>query len=83
MDSENLTLEVPNDFCEVWIKDNYLGLIRDVVAQASGQQLKIKLEVTNQPAPVVQAVSEPAPAPKPGMGHPSPISRIGTTSTAR
>ena len=27
----NLTLEVPNEFCEVWLKDNYMGLLQDVL----------------------------------------------------
>jgi chromosomal replication initiator protein len=42
---DTLTLEVANDFCEVWLKDNYLGLIHDVLMQASGQNLKVKFHV--------------------------------------
>src|ERR1700691_6597182 len=45
LDEETLTLEVANDFCEVWLKDNYLGLIHDVLMQASGQNLKVKFHV--------------------------------------
>src|SRR5271168_1362953 len=45
LDEETLTLEVANDFCEVWLKDNYLGLINDVLAHASGQHLKVKFQV--------------------------------------
>jgi len=45
IEGETLTLEVANDFCEVWLKDNYLGLIRDVLAQASGQLLKVRFRV--------------------------------------
>jgi chromosomal replication initiator protein len=45
LEDEILTLEVANDFCEVWLKDNYLGLIHDVLAQASGQHLKVKFRV--------------------------------------
>jgi chromosomal replication initiator protein len=45
MDDEVITLEVANDFCEVWLKDNYLGLIRDVLMHASGQPLKVKFQV--------------------------------------
>jgi len=29
-------LEVANEFCEIWLKDNYTGLLQDVVALASG-----------------------------------------------
>ena len=26
LEDNSLTLEVANDFCEVWLKDNYMGL---------------------------------------------------------
>ena len=42
---DTLTLDVANDFCEVWLKDNYLGLIHDVLMQTSGQNLKVKFHV--------------------------------------
>ena len=42
---EEITLEVANDFCEVWLKDNYLGLLRDVLASAAGQHLKVNFRV--------------------------------------
>ncbi len=42
-----ITLEVANDFCEVWLKDNYLGLIQDVLSQSSGRQLKVKFQVAD------------------------------------
>lgn len=45
LEGDTIVLEVANDFCEVWLKDNYLGLIRDVLAQASGQILNIKFRV--------------------------------------
>jgi chromosomal replication initiator protein len=45
LEGDTIVLEVANDFCEVWLKDNYLGLIRDVLAQASGQVLKIRFRV--------------------------------------
>jgi chromosomal replication initiator protein len=44
-DNSTLTLEVANDFCEVWLKDNYLGLLQDVVALASGRQMEVKFKV--------------------------------------
>lgn len=52
-DNGTLTLEVANEFCEVWLKDNYMGLLQDVVALASGRNLAIKFAVaTGSPAPV-------------------------------
>ena len=50
MEEDTILLEVANDFCEVWLKDNYLGLIRDVLAQCSGQTLKVRFMV-NPAAP--------------------------------
>src|SRR5690242_21095727 len=50
-DNNTLLLEVANDFCEVWLKDNYMSLLEDVVAVASGRQLQIKFKVgSNAPA---------------------------------
>src|ERR1700748_2593672 len=45
LDGNSLVLEVSNDFCEVWLKDNYMGLLQDVVALAAGKQLQIKFKV--------------------------------------
>src|SRR5438034_6968910 len=45
LEGDHLTLEVGNDFCEVWLKDNYLGLIQDVLMHAAGQQLKVRFVV--------------------------------------
>jgi chromosomal replication initiator protein len=59
LEEETLTLEVANDFCEVWLKDNYLGLIHDVLAQACGLNLKVKFHVNAAAAsPGGSALSE-------------------------
>jgi chromosomal replication initiator protein len=47
LEQNSLTLEVANDFCEVWLKDNYMSLLQDVVAVASGRQLQIKFKVSS------------------------------------
>src|SRR3974377_867821 len=44
-ENNSITLEVANDFCEVWLKDNYMGLLQDVIAMASGRQLQVKFKV--------------------------------------
>jgi chromosomal replication initiator protein len=62
-DSNGIVLEVANDFCEVWLKDNYMGLLQDVVALASGHQLQIKFKVAAgniTPLAPVQPVQEQA-----------------------
>jgi chromosomal replication initiator protein len=40
-----IVLEVANDFSELWLKDNYLGLIQDALNHASGQQLEIRFKL--------------------------------------
>ncbi len=45
LENNTITLEVANDFCEVWLKDNYLGLLQDVLAVTSGRQLQVKFKV--------------------------------------
>jgi chromosomal replication initiator protein len=49
LDGSSLVLEVANDFCEVWLKDNYLGLLQDVIALSAGRQLQIKFKVGSAP----------------------------------
>jgi chromosomal replication initiator protein len=48
-DQNSMVLEVANDFCEVWLKDNYMSLLQDVLALASGRQLQVRFKVA-QPA---------------------------------
>lgn len=56
LESETLTLEVANDFCELWLKDNYLGLMRDVLMHASGQNLKIVFKIRHGSSPMVAEI---------------------------
>ena len=46
LDGSHISLVVPNEFCEVWLKDNYLSLIQDAVAAAAGCQLQVKFKAT-------------------------------------
>ena len=57
LDGDTLTLHVADDFCEVWLKDNYLGLLREVLAHSSGQPLIVKFKIAplGAPAPGVDA----------------------------
>ncbi len=45
VDAHHATLEAPNEFCEVWLKDNYLSLLQEAIAFAAGRQLQIKFVV--------------------------------------
>src|ERR1700690_614343 len=67
-DNNSIILEVANDFCEVWLKDNYMGLLQDVIALASGRQIQVKFKVgsggslARLAAQPVQAKKKPAEA---------------------
>ena len=56
VDGHHLTIEAPNEFCEVWLKDNYLSLMQDAVAIAAGARLQVKFKVTNGSLPVTPIV---------------------------
>ncbi|MDQ6633059.1 MAG: chromosomal replication initiator protein DnaA, partial [Verrucomicrobiota bacterium] len=45
LDKNIFTLEVANDFCEVWLKDNYSELLQQILMHASGQELKVNFRV--------------------------------------
>ena len=59
LNHSSITLEVPNEFSEVWLKDNYLELLQDALATASGRKLKIKFKVAESGGDV-QAPVKPA-----------------------
>lgn len=71
LEGDHLVLQVSNDFCEVWLKDNYLGLLRDVVSHAASQPLQIKFKVA---AEKTEAASS-------GAAHPK--SRSGSSAAVR
>ena len=53
-------MEVPNEFSEVWLKDNYTGLLQDAFVIAAGRQLQVKFKVAPGGASVAPATT-PAP----------------------
>src|SRR3954463_10519554 len=69
-DNNNLVLEVSNDFCEVWLKDNYMGLLQDVVALASGKQMQVKFKVN---AAIGSPAAPGTPALPPTLAKPKTI----------
>lgn len=83
VENNAIILEVADDFCEVWLKDNYMGLLRDVLAAASGRHLEIKFRVTNVPAVAhAHAITPPAPKAKaqPETAHPEKSAANGDTA---
>jgi chromosomal replication initiator protein len=53
IENNHAVLETPNEFCEVWLKDNYLGLLQKAFAAASGRQLQVKFKTTPGTSPAV------------------------------
>ncbi len=47
LDGDSITLDVANEFSEVWLKDNYLDLLRNVLSQASARPMHVNFRVTN------------------------------------
>jgi len=64
VDGQHLTVEAPNEFCEVWLKDNYLSLMQDAVAIAAGCKLQVKFHVAHAATTPPTPAKNLAPAPK-------------------
>lgn len=73
-----LTLEVANDFCEVWIKDNYLGLLQEVVTHTAGQPMRVAFRIASS-TPVAEVSTSPSLASRPE----SSVRRITSPSANR
>jgi chromosomal replication initiator protein len=71
-----LVLEVANEFCEVWLSENYLGLLKDVVTHAAGAALNVEFRQSKAPSKAAEPVAAPSAAPSRGRarreGEPSP-----------
>jgi chromosomal replication initiator protein len=62
LDNEVLTLELANDFSEVWLKENYMDLLQEVLATTSGLPLRVKFHVNPSCAHICRPKpAEPAP----------------------
>ncbi len=64
-ENDSITLEVANDFCEVWLKDNYMGLLQDVIGLASGRQMEVKFKIASGGTPARLAPQSPPARKKP------------------
>ena len=74
LDGSHITIEAPNEFCEVWLKDNYLSLMQDAVAAAAGCKLQVKFKAATLPhSATAITASRPAAALKPkSIAAPTP-----------
>jgi len=60
LDDKTITLEVANEFSEVWLKDNYLGLLQDAVAHASGRHIQVKFKISGTVSTAHAVTAPPA-----------------------
>ncbi len=65
LEGEVLQLEVADEFCELWLRDNYLDVLRSVVTRAALRPLQVDFVVGSGVAvgPVADAVPVPAAEP--------------------
>ncbi|HEX5400460.1 MAG TPA: chromosomal replication initiator protein DnaA [Verrucomicrobiae bacterium] len=56
LDGAHVTVEVPNEFSEVWLKDNYTSLLQDAFAIAAGRQLQVRFKVASGGGAIIPAV---------------------------
>jgi chromosomal replication initiator protein len=58
IEKDTITLEVADEFCELWLKDNYIGLIRDVLTHAAGNPLDVKFQISaGSTAPTLSGIN--------------------------
>jgi chromosomal replication initiator protein len=62
LDGNHVMLEAPNEFSEVWLKDNYTSLLQDAFAIAAGRQLQVKFKIAPGGALVTTPAAVAAPA---------------------
>jgi chromosomal replication initiator protein len=58
----HVTLEVANEFCELWLKDNYLSLLQDALTVAAGRQLQVKFKIVAGSSAQALPATTPVPA---------------------
>ncbi|MCX6860078.1 MAG: chromosomal replication initiator protein DnaA [Verrucomicrobia bacterium] len=56
LDGDTLTLEVADEFCEFWLKDNYLDVLRSVVSRTAIRPIQVVFAIR----PAEAAVAAPA-----------------------
>src|SRR5215475_13830233 len=60
LENDSLVLEVADDFCEVWLKENYLVLLQEVLASVTGRAMAVKFKVVAENSSAAPAVVTPA-----------------------
>lgn len=77
-DQSTLVLEAANEFCAIWLQDNYADLIRATLAAITGRALQVEFEVaagskeTARPQPVQAKPKESEPTARPARSPAEP-----------
>ena len=65
IEENSATLKVPNEFCAVWLKDNYKELLQDVLSHITGNKMTVQFEINTESAPSKPAPEQPSGSRKP------------------
>lgn len=61
LNAEVLTLEVRDEFTEMWLRDNYLDFVRSVVSHTAVKPIQVEFILATPTAPVIPNADSPVP----------------------
>ena len=77
-----ITLEVLNDFCEVWLTENYLSLLQDTLSHTAAKSIKVTFQVATRGVGTVNSSASTVVAQKASV-HPSMVEEITSRTPLR
>lgn len=77
-----ITLEVLNDFCEVWLTENYLSLLQDTLSHTAAQSIKVTFQVATRGVGTVNSSASTIVAQKASV-HPSIVEELTSRTPLR
>jgi chromosomal replication initiator protein len=75
-DNTGIILEVANEFCELWLKENYMSLLQEVLTRAANKPMLVKFKVVAGST----ALGVPGTVPLPAKSRPVEVSPEKTSS---
>lgn len=87
LEGDTLTLEVADEFCEFWLKDNYLDVLRSVVSRVAIRPIQVTFAIraadaSSSASAPAEPVAETAPEAKPSKAE-TRIADAAVQSAAR
>ena len=77
-----ITLEVLNDFCEVWLTENYLSLLQDTLSHTAAKSIKVTFQVATRGVGTVNSSASTVVAQKASV-HPSTVEELTSRTPLR